>query len=108
LRFSPPGSEGLVYYYRAVGAAAGECPVLAYHFPTMSAPGTPIEVLSELPVAGLKHSSADPHRLITEVSGWDGRVFVGSTRTLELARSLGATGAILGIANGEPDLCVAA
>lgn len=38
----------------------------------------------------------------------NGSVFVGSTTTLALARSLGALGAILGIANTEPDACVAA
>ena len=105
---SPPGSDGLVHYYTAVPAGAGELPVLGYHFPTMSAPGIPVEALDELPVAGLKDSSGDPDRLIAEVSGWKGGVFVGSTRTLELARSLGAAGAILGITNAEPEMSMAA
>jgi 4-hydroxy-tetrahydrodipicolinate synthase len=108
LALSPPGSSGLAHYYTAVVAGAGGLPVLAYHFPTMSAPGIPVEALPELPVAGLKDSSGDPDRLIAELSSWDGSVFVGSTRTLELARSLGAAGAILGIANAEPEICVAA
>ena len=91
----------------AVGAAGG-LPVLAYHFPAMSAPGIELEVLPSLPVAGVKDSSGDPERLAAEVDGWDGSVFVGSTRILHLARALGAAGAILGLANAEPEICLAA
>ena len=108
LALSPPGSEQLVRYYAAVVGAAGGLPVLAYHFPAMSAPGIELEVLPSLPVAGVKDSSGDPERLAAEVDGWDGSVFVGSTRILHLARALGAAGAILGLANAEPEICLAA
>jgi 4-hydroxy-tetrahydrodipicolinate synthase len=70
LALSPPGSEGLVdYYTRVVGAAAG-LPLLAYHFPTVSPPGIPIELLPELPVAGLKDSSRDAERVTAELTTW--------------------------------------
>jgi 4-hydroxy-tetrahydrodipicolinate synthase len=108
LVLSPPGSQELVEYYARVVEAAGDLPVLAYHFPTVSAPGIPLEVLPDLPVAGIKDSGQDTERIRVEVTRWTGSVFVGSTATLELARSLGAAGAILGIANAEPETCVAA
>ena len=108
LALSQPGSQDLAGYYRAVADAAGGLPVLAYHFPPMSAPGIPVGALSGLPVAGLKDSSGDAARLRSVMAGWRGAVFTGSTRTLQLARSLGAAGAILGIANAEPEACLAA
>jgi 4-hydroxy-tetrahydrodipicolinate synthase len=108
LALSPPGSAGLVDYYTAVADAAGGRPALAYHFPPVSAPGIPTDVLPALPVAGLKDSSGDARRLRAAVTGWDGSVFTGSTRTLALVRELGGAGAILGIANAEPELCIAA
>jgi 4-hydroxy-tetrahydrodipicolinate synthase len=106
LALSPPGSERLVHYYTAVVEAAGALPVLAYHFPTISAPGIPLDVLPKLPVAGLKDSSRDAERVTAELTTWGGSVFVGSTSMIELARSLGGAGAILGIANAEPETCV--
>jgi 4-hydroxy-tetrahydrodipicolinate synthase len=105
---SPPGSADLVHYYATVADAAGGLPVLAYHFLTMSTPGIPTTVLPALPVAGLKDSSGDAERLRAAVTGWDGSVFTGSTRTLQLVHRLGGAGAILGIANAEPELCIAA
>ncbi|MGH7747657.1 MAG: dihydrodipicolinate synthase family protein, partial [Candidatus Dormibacteria bacterium] len=54
LALSPPGSDDLVGYYSAIAVAAGALPVLAYHFPTMSAPGIPLDTLPQLPIAGLK------------------------------------------------------
>lgn len=105
---SPPGSPWLVDYYTAVVHAAAGLPVLAYHFPAMSAPGIPVELLPDLPVAGLKDSTRDVARVRAEITGWSGSVFVGSTSMLELARALDAAGAILGLANAEPERCEAA
>ena len=51
-------------YYAEVAAAAGDLPLLAYHFPAVSAPGIPVELLPELPVIGAKDSSGDPERLL--------------------------------------------
>jgi 4-hydroxy-tetrahydrodipicolinate synthase len=108
LALSPPGSQGLVDYYTGVVDAAGALPVLAYHFPTVSPPGIPTEVLHQLPVSGLKDSSGDAERVIDEITTWGGSVFVGATSMIELARSLGGAGAILAIANAEPERCLAA
>ncbi|HEY1343568.1 MAG TPA: dihydrodipicolinate synthase family protein, partial [Streptosporangiaceae bacterium] len=63
LAFPPPGSRDLAGYYGAVAGAAGGRPVLAYHFPRVSAPGIPVEALAGLPVAGVKDSSGDADRL---------------------------------------------
>ena len=51
-------------YYAAVAAAAGDLPLLAYHFPAASAPGIPVPMLASLPVVGTKDSSGDPDRLL--------------------------------------------
>jgi 4-hydroxy-tetrahydrodipicolinate synthase len=108
LALSPPGSADLVGYYAAIARAAGPLPVLAYHFPTMSAPGIPLEVLPRLPIAGLKDSTRDVARVTAELTDWDGSVFVGSASMLGLVHSLGGAGAILALANCEPELCLAA
>lgn len=108
LALSPPGSGDLLEYYSAIADAAAQLPVLAYHFPTMSAPGIPLDVLPQLSVAGLKDSTRDVQRVTAELTEWHGSVFVGSTTMLELARTLGGAGAILGIANVQPEICAEA
>jgi 4-hydroxy-tetrahydrodipicolinate synthase len=108
LAFPPPGSRDLAGYYAAVATAAGDRPVLAYHFPQVSAPGVPVEALAGLPVAGLKDSSGDPDRLLDEVANYPGALYVGSSALLALAGPMGAAGAILALANLEPEACVAA
>ncbi|HZD00867.1 MAG TPA: dihydrodipicolinate synthase family protein [Actinomycetes bacterium] len=95
-------------YYQAVAEAAGDLPLLAYHFPQTSPPGIPVELLGELPVQGLKDSSGDPDRLLAEVSGYRGWLYVGSSALLALAGPLGCAGAILALANAEPERCIAA
>jgi 4-hydroxy-tetrahydrodipicolinate synthase len=108
LVLSPPRVEDVRPYYRAVAEAAAGRPVLAYHYPLVSPPGIPVDLLGELPVQGVKDSSADPDRLLDEVSRYDGWLYVGSSALLALAGPLGATGAILALANVEPERCVAA
>lgn len=105
LALSPRGSEDLIGYYTAIAGAAGGLPVLAYHFPTMSPPGIPLDLLAALPITGLKDSTRDVARVSAELTEWNGSVFVGSTSMLELVRTLGGAGAILGIANTEPETC---
>jgi 4-hydroxy-tetrahydrodipicolinate synthase len=95
-------------YYAEVAAAAGDLPLLAYHFPAASAPGIPVELLPELPVVGAKDSSGEPDRLLRTLSGWDGHLYPGSSALLSLAGPLGCPGAILALANAEPALCAAA
>ena len=108
LAWPPPDCPDLTGYYAAVGAAAAGLPVLAYHVPWVSAPGVPVDALADLPVAGIKDSSGDPDRLLAEVAHYAGATYVGSSALLALAGPLGATGAILAIANLVPELCAAA
>jgi 4-hydroxy-tetrahydrodipicolinate synthase len=105
LAWPPPGSEDLHGYFSAIAAAAGELPVLAYHIPWISAPGIPVSALASLPVAGQKDSSGDANRLLDEIVHYGGCTYVGSSALLALAGPLGATGAILAVANVEPELC---
>ena len=111
LVLSPPGARDVRPYYDAVAAAAGVTPVLAYHYPAASSPGIPLSALAELPVAGLKDSTGDPARLCEELDildGSGGHLYTGSSWVLSFAGPLGAAGAILALANVEPERCVAA
>ncbi|MEX1288408.1 MAG: dihydrodipicolinate synthase family protein [Acidimicrobiia bacterium] len=108
LALSPPRSSDLRAYYTAVGHAAGDVPVLAYHFPAVSAPGIPVGALDHLPIAGCKDSSGDPNRLLDELTGTGVPIYVGNSALLALAGPLGAAGAILAAANVAPELCLAA
>src|SRR6266508_4696960 len=98
LALSPPRVSDARPYYHAIAEAAAGRPVLAYHYPQTSPPGIPIELLAELPVQGLKDSSADPDRLLAEVAGYRGWLYVGSSALLALAGPLGCSGAVLALA----------
>lgn len=106
LVLSPPGAADPRPYYDAV-AGCVDVPVLAYHFPTMSPPGIPVDVLSELPVAGLKDSTGDPARLALEIDELP-VVYTGSASVLLQAAAMGCTGAILALANVDPAGCALA
>jgi dihydrodipicolinate synthase/N-acetylneuraminate lyase len=108
LVLSPPGSSDVSPYYETVARAAAGMPVLAYHFPAVSPPGIPIPVLASLPVQGCKDSSGDANRLLETLDVWDGPLYVGSSSLLALAGPLGCAGAILALANAEPEGCIAA
>jgi 4-hydroxy-tetrahydrodipicolinate synthase len=105
LAWPPPGSRDLPGYFGAVAASAAGLPVLAYHIPWLSAPGVPVSELARLPVSGQKDSSGDPDRLLDEIASYSGSTYVGSSALLALAGPLGAAGAILAVANVEPELC---
>jgi 4-hydroxy-tetrahydrodipicolinate synthase len=104
LVLSPPGTDDPRPYYDAV-AEAVEVPVLAYHFPTVSAPGIPVDVLCDLPVSGVKDSTGDPARLAVEIDEVGEGVYTGSAALLLQARAMGASGGILALANVDPDGC---
>ncbi|MGH8986228.1 MAG: dihydrodipicolinate synthase family protein [Acidimicrobiia bacterium] len=109
LVLSPPRSSDLAGYYGAVAGAAGAIPVLAYHYPNASAPGIPVEALATIPgLAGLKDSSGEPERLLRELSAWDRPIYTGSSALLSFAGPLGSAGAILALANVDPERCIEA
>jgi 4-hydroxy-tetrahydrodipicolinate synthase len=108
LVLSRPGDEDPTAYYTAVKEAARELPVLGYHYPAVSAPGIAVDRLAGLPIDGLKDSSGDADRLVEELDVLDRPLYVGSSAYLSLAGPLGAAGAILGLANTEPELCIRA
>lgn len=106
LALAPPSPVDLVAYHRAVVDAAGQVPVLAYHFPAVSSPGVPVGALGSLGVSGIKDSSGDAKRLFETLDTWGGHVYTGSPYLLTLAGSIGAAGAILAIANVSPEAAI--
>jgi dihydrodipicolinate synthase/N-acetylneuraminate lyase len=114
LALCPPRSNDPRRYYEAVAEAAGDLPTLAYHFPQTAPPGIPLEVLGDLPVQGMKDSSADPERLLAELEVFDQPLWVGAAVLLLMAGSLaaagssGVAGAILAVANVDPEHSIAA
>lgn len=108
LALAPPAPVDVRSYYDQVCSAAGEVPVLAYHFPAVSAPGFPPAALADFGVAGVKDSSGDPKRLFEILDGFDGAVYPGSPFLLSVAGSHGAAGAILAVANVAPEAAIRA
>jgi 4-hydroxy-tetrahydrodipicolinate synthase len=108
LVLSPPGAPDSRPYYDAVAKAAGATPVLAYHWPALSPPGIPLSMLPELPVAGCKDSSGDADRLLATCADYEQALYVGSSALLALSGPLGCAGAILALANADPEGCLAA
>jgi 4-hydroxy-tetrahydrodipicolinate synthase len=108
LALSPPGPVDVRSYYEAVTKAATGTPVLAYHYPKVSPPGIAVRQLGDLPVAGVKDSSGDAERLLHELHEYEGPVYTGSSALLSFAGPLGCAGAILSLANVEPERCARA
>jgi 4-hydroxy-tetrahydrodipicolinate synthase len=108
LALCPPRNTDPRPYYEAVAEAAGDLPSLAYHFPQTSPPGIPVEALGELPIQGLKDSSGDPERLLAELAVFSQPLYVGASSILLMAGSLGIAGAILAVANYDPEHAIAA
>jgi dihydrodipicolinate synthase/N-acetylneuraminate lyase len=105
LAYPPPGEADLTGFFGAIEAAAASRPVLAYHVPWISAPGVPVDQLPGLPIAGIKDSSGSADRLLDELAHFDGPTYVGSSALLALAGPMGGAGAILALANIEPEAC---
>jgi 4-hydroxy-tetrahydrodipicolinate synthase len=100
-----PSCRDLTGYYAAV---ANDVPVLAYHYPGVAGGAVPVAALAALPVAGIKDSSGSAERLLDELDAWDGWTYVGAAPLTGYAGMLGATGAILAVANAAPEDAVAA
>ena len=107
LVLSPPNVADPRSYYERV-AATVDAPVLAYHYPAVSQPGVPVNLLRELPVAGIKDSSGDAERLILEADELPVGVYTGHPALTHLAGAIGCTGAILALANVDPEGCARA
>jgi 4-hydroxy-tetrahydrodipicolinate synthase len=107
LVLSPPSVVDIHPYYERVAAAVG-VPVLAYHFPKVSSPGIPVDVLGQLPVAGIKDSTGDAERLILEADEIPTGVYTGHASLIHLAGAIGCSGAILALANVDPEGCTRA
>lgn len=108
LVLSPPHTADPGPYYERVAAAAGGVPVIAYHYPKIAPPGLTIEVLDTLPIAGCKDSTGDAERLLATLRATSLPLYTGSSAVLVLAGPLGCAGAILALANVEPERCAAA
>jgi len=111
LAYPPPGyadAAELHAFHEAVATAADGKPVLAYHVPWVSSPGVPVQDLPNLPIEGIKDSSGSADRLLDELAHYTGSVYVGSSALLSLAGPMGGAGAILALANIEPERCVLA
>jgi len=108
LALTPPGSPGLPEYYEAITTAAGGLPVLGYHYPAVSSPGIPVDMLASLSIDGLKDSTGDPGRLLEELASFKRPIYTGSSALLALAGPLGCAGAILSLANVDPRRCAQA
>ncbi len=108
LLLSPPAVADPRPYFDRVAEAGKGRPLLAYHFPFAASPGIPVEVLPDLPVSGLKDSSGDAGRLLDELEVFDRDIYVGATTVRTMGGAVGATGAILVLANAEPERCIAA
>lgn len=108
LVLSPTDAQTFPTFYEQIAQAAAGIPVLAYHFPAFAPPGIGMDALNDLPVAGIKDSSADADRLVVEVGMCDYAVYTGSANLLGLAGGAGAAGAIVAMANAEPERCVKA
>lgn len=107
LVLSPPQAADPRPYYERVTSAV-DIPVLAYHYPKVSSPGIPVDVLSELPVAGIKDSSGEAERLILEADEIPTGVYTGHPTLTHMANAIGCSGAILALANVDPEGCIRA
>jgi 4-hydroxy-tetrahydrodipicolinate synthase len=105
------------YYFRPLAAgqirrfiepvvAASRHPVLLYHIPQFGPP-VPVEVLTGLPLWGVKDSGGDL-TYTKAVLDAGAHVMVGSEQTLVDAVGMGASGGIFGLANLLPEHLAAA
>jgi dihydrodipicolinate synthase/N-acetylneuraminate lyase len=104
-RFGAPVAD----YFARVADAAGDVPVLAYHYPGVAGGEVPVDALPALPVTGIKDSTGSADRLARELAlDWPGALYTGSAALIGYAGWLGAAGAIVAAANLSPEECVAA
>jgi dihydrodipicolinate synthase/N-acetylneuraminate lyase len=103
----PPDDVAPEAFFSSLREVVADVPVLAYHFPKHYPP-IPLERLAGLDIDGLKDSEGEAARLEEEAGDWGKPVYTGSAPLLSVAAGLGATGAILAIANVLPELAARA
>jgi len=104
------GDEQVIAHFRALLAAAGDTPLLAYTFPARTGNDLSpraLATLAEAGLAGLKDSTGDLdlHReYLAAAPGIE--IFVGSPSLLLEALRCGSRGGVAALANLRPDLIV--
>jgi 4-hydroxy-tetrahydrodipicolinate synthase len=105
---STPDSDDIAQHYKKVKSAAGELPVLAYHWPALYPPGLDVHDLDSLPIVGCKDSTGDPKRLLGEVTNSSRAIYTGSSSLVLMCSAVGGAGALVAIANAYPEWSIAA
>jgi dihydrodipicolinate synthase/N-acetylneuraminate lyase len=98
--FKPATAEGLKRFFEPVLGATSH-PVIVYHVPKYAVP-VPEEVVSELPVWGVKDSGGEPGYAETLLEEGKG-VLIGTEDDLWQRLNIGAQGAISALANFIPE-----
>lgn len=98
--FKPATAEGLVRFYEPVLAATRH-PVIVYHIPKYAVP-VPKEMLTELPVWGVKDSGGEPGYAEAALEAGKG-VLLGTEDDLWQRLNIGAQGVISALANFIPE-----
>jgi dihydrodipicolinate synthase/N-acetylneuraminate lyase len=98
--FKPATIEGLKRFYDPVLAATHH-PVIVYHVPKYAVP-VPVEVVTALPVWGVKDSGGEPGYAEAVLEAGKG-VLIGTEDDLWQRLNLGAQGAISALANFIPE-----
>jgi N-acetylneuraminate lyase len=105
------GDEQIVAHFRALLAAAGDTPLLAYTFPARTGNDLGAEVLERLAsegLAGLKDSTGSPERHHEYLAAAPGlEIFVGYPGLLLESLRGGSRGTVAALANLAPGLLVA-
>jgi dihydrodipicolinate synthase/N-acetylneuraminate lyase len=98
--FKPASAEGLKRFYEPVLEATGH-PVIVYHIPKYAVP-VPEEVVTSLPVWGVKDSGGEPGYAEAVLKAGRG-VLIGTEDDLWQRLNLGAQGVISALANFIPE-----
>ena len=109
LVLSPPGTDDPRPYYDAVGTAASTCRSSPTTSRPRRRPGSPSTCCASCRWSGVKDSTGDPARLAVEIDQVRRPASTPAAPPLLLqARAMGASGAILALANVDPDGCIRA
>ena len=89
-------------------ASAVDIPALAYHYPKCRRPACRSTSSASWPVAGIEDSSGDAERLLLEADEIGSGLDAGAATLIDLAGAIGRSGAILALANIDPEGCLRA